>query len=85
MSQEDLEARAKVVSQSAISRMERGRSVDNPGPVGLFPAMLLARILGSTVEELFGSDLESWKREREAWKLAREAKRAANNTDPEAA
>lgn len=77
MSQEDLEVRSKV-SQSAISRMERGQNVENPGPVGLFAAMHVARILGCTVEELFASDLEAWKRDRDA---KRGTAQVANDTD----
>ena len=76
LSQEELEHRSGV-SQSAISRMER-RPGAQTAPIGLFPAMHVARLVGCTVEELFADDLEAWKREREA-------KRATATTDPEAA
>lgn len=60
MSQEDLEERSGV-SQATISRYEKGPTEN----VSLWNAMLMARSLGATVEELFAGDLETIKRARE--------------------
>ena len=59
MTQEELEKRSGV-SQTTISRYEERASEG----ANLWNAMLLARVTGSTVEELFAADLETIKRAR---------------------
>ena len=79
LSQEDLE-RDTGVSQASISRMEREDGAPTSA-VGLFAALHVARHLGSTVERLFGADVEQWRREQERRKrLRQKAQRAARAT-----